>query len=223
MNSNGQIIQLENVSKLYRRGSETVAAVQDVSLAIEAGEHVAVVGHSGSGKTTLLNMIGCMDRPSGGRITVNGRRLEKASEAELTRFRRAAFGFVFQQFFLIPTLNVLENVSLPTLFSRTKNASKAKELLEMVEMGHRLTHRPGELSGGEMQRVAIARALINSPPILLADEPTGNLDSRNGDKIMELFDRLNQGGVTVIVVTHNHDLVKRCRRTVHMEDGRISG
>ena len=220
--NNGHAIRLEHVSKYYRRGSETVHAVEDVSLAVEPGEYVAVVGHSGSGKTTLLNLIGCLDRPSSGRIMVDGRRVEEAREAELTRFRRAAIGFVFQQFFLIPTLSVLENVNLPLLFTRRSDDARARELLDMVEMGHRLKHLPGQLSGGEMQRVAIARALINSPPILLADEPTGNLDSLNAERIMLLFERLNQGGATIVVVTHNVDIVKRCGRKVQIEDGRIS-
>jgi len=220
--SDNHAIRLEQVSKHYRRGPETVAAVQDVSLAVAPGEHVAVVGHSGSGKTTLLNLIGCLDRPSSGRIAINGRWLDGAGEAELTRFRRESIGFVFQQFFLVPTLTVLENVTLPTLFTGRKDESRARELLDTVEMGHRLKHLPGQLSGGEMQRVAIARALINSPPILLADEPTGNLDSRNAERIMQLFERLNGDGVTVVVVTHNADIVRRCNRTVHIEDGRIS-
>lgn len=220
MNSN-HAFRLENVSKYYRRGSETVAAVSDVSLEVPSGGYVTVVGHSGSGKTTLLNLIGCLDRPSGGRIMVDGEWVHDAGEADLIRIRRSSVGFVFQQFFLIPTLNVLENVTLPTLFSKRGSNGRARELLDLVELGHRLDHLPGQLSGGEMQRVAIARALINSPSILLADEPTGNLDSRNAERIMGLFEELNRDGVTVVVVTHNPDIVKRCDRTVHIEDGRI--
>jgi putative ABC transport system ATP-binding protein len=220
MNSD-HAFRLEMVSKYYRRGSETVTAVRDVSLEVPAGSYVAVVGHSGSGKTTLLNLIGCLDRPSEGRIMIGGEWVHEAGEAELIRLRRSSIGFVFQQFFLIPTLSVLENVRLPELFSGLKHNGRATELLEMVELGHRLNHLPGQLSGGEMQRVAIARALINSPSILLADEPTGNLDSRNAERIMRLFEELNRGGVTVVVVTHNPDIVKRCDRTVHIEDGCI--
>lgn len=214
-------IRLENVSKYYMRGSERVAALQDVSIDIEAGEHVAVVGHSGSGKTTLLNLVGCLDRPSGGRVMVDGEWVQDAPESELIRFRRSSIGFVFQQFFLIPTLSVLENVKLPALFNGGSGDGKAGELLDLVGMGHRLHHLPGQLSGGEMQRTAVARALVNSPPILLADEPTGNLDSRSAGRIMDLFERLNDGGVTVITVTHNEEIAGRCGRTVQIEDGRI--
>ena len=219
--NNGYAIELENVSKDYRRGSETVHALRDVSLAVKPGEYVAVVGHSGSGKTTLMNIMGCLDRPSRGRVILDGQEVHEETEAGLTRLRRRAIGFVFQQFFLIPTLNVIENVSLPSLFVGKPSNGRAGELLEMVGLGNRLHHLPNQLSGGEMQRVAIARSLINAPPILLADEPTGNLDSRNADMIMKIFEQLNQEGVTVVVVTHNQDIVKRCRRKVHIEDGRI--
>jgi putative ABC transport system ATP-binding protein len=219
--NNGYVIELENVSKDYRRGSETVHALRDVSLAVKPGEYVAVVGHSGSGKTTLMNIMGCLDRPSRGRVILDGQEVHEETEAGLTRLRRSAIGFVFQQFFLIPTLNVLENVSLPSLFVGKPSNGRAAELLEMVGLGNRLHHLPNQLSGGEMQRVAIARSLINAPPILLADEPTGNLDSRNADMIMKIFEQLNQEGVTVVVVTHNQDIVKRCGRKVHIEDGRI--
>jgi putative ABC transport system ATP-binding protein len=219
--NNGYVIELENVSKDYRRGSETVHALRDVSLAVKPGEYVAVVGHSGSGKTTLMNIMGCLDRPSRGRVILDGQEVHEKTEAGLTRLRRSAIGFVFQQFFLIPTLNVLENVSLPSLFVGKPSNGRAGDLLEMVGLGNRQHHLPGQLSGGEMQRVAIARSLINAPPILLADEPTGNLDSRNADMIMKIFEQLNQEGVTVVVVTHNQDIVKRCRRKVHIEDGRI--
>lgn len=219
--NNGHVIELNNVSKNYRRGVETVHAVRDVSLAVARGEYVAVIGHSGSGKTTLMNIMGCLDRPSEGRVTVNGREIQDENEAGLTKLRGTSIGFVFQQFFLIPTLDVLENVSLPSLFTRRKPNGRARELLEMVGLGNRLRHLPGQLSGGEMQRVAIARSLINSPPILLADEPTGNLDSRNAETIMGIFEQLNKGGVTIVVVTHNPDIVKCCSRTVHIEDGEI--
>lgn len=219
--NNGYVIELENVSKDYRRGSETVHALRDVSLAVKPGEYVAVVGHSGSGKTTLMNIMGCLDRPSRGRVILDGQEVHEETEAGLTRLRRSAIGFVFQQFFLIPTLNVLENVSLPSLFVGKPSNGRAAELLEMVGLGNRLHHLPNQLSGGEMQRVAIARSLINAPPIILADEPTGNLDSRNAGIIMDIFEQLNQVGVIVVLVTHNPDIVKRCGRTVHIEDGRI--
>jgi len=215
------VICLENVSKNYRRGPETVQALRQVSLSIEAGEYVAVVGHSGSGKTTLMNIMGCLDRPSDGRVTVDGRQIQNENEAGLTRLRQGAIGFVFQQFFLVPTLNVIENVTLPALFAGHRPNGRGRDLLEKVGLGNRLYHLPGQLSGGEMQRVAIARSLINSPPILLADEPTGNLDSRNADLIMELFQQLNREGVTIVMVTHNVEIVKRCGRTVHIEDGAL--
>jgi putative ABC transport system ATP-binding protein len=219
--NNGYVIELEKVSKDYRRGSETVHAVRDVSLAVKAGEYIAVVGHSGSGKTTLMNIMGCLDRPTSGRVAIDGREVQEENESGLTRIRRSAIGFVFQQFFLIPTLNVLENVSLPSLFIRRQSNGRARDLLEMVGLGNRLYHLPVQLSGGEMQRVAIARSLINSPPIVLADEPTGNLDSRNAGMIMDIFKQLNQEGVTIVLVTHNPDIVKGCDRMVHIEDGRI--
>ncbi|MFP4418583.1 MAG: ABC transporter ATP-binding protein [Chitinispirillaceae bacterium] len=220
--NNDKVISLQDVSKHYQRGAETVHALQDISLEVAAGEYIAIAGHSGSGKTTLLNLIGCLDRPTCGRIMVNGAEIHDAGEKQLNRLRQTAIGFVFQQFFLIPTLTVMENVQLPALFSGRKVGERAGELLEMVGLGKRMNHLPGQLSGGEMQRVAIARSLINSPPILLADEPTGNLDSRNAETIIELFETLNRDGMTVVMVTHNIDLVKRCGRTVHIEDGMVN-
>ncbi len=216
-----KVISLQKVSKHYQRGAETVHALQDVTLEVNAGEYVAIAGHSGSGKTTLLNLIGCLDRPTGGRIAVNGSEIHNADEKQLNRLRQTAIGFVFQQFFLIPTLTVVENVQLPALFTGKKVGERARELLKMVGLDKRMNHLPGQLSGGEMQRVAVARSLINSPPILLADEPTGNLDSRNAETIIELFEALNREGMTVVMVTHNLDLVKRCGRTVHIEDGMV--
>ncbi|MFP4520574.1 MAG: ABC transporter ATP-binding protein [Fibrobacterota bacterium] len=216
------IIEIKNVYKHFHRGSETVHAVEDVSLCIKRGEYVAVVGHSGSGKTTLMNMIGCLDRPTSGSININGRSVEKADEKTLTGFRRREIGFVFQQFFLIPTLTVLENVELPSLFTGTRKTGKARTLLDKVGLKNRLNHLPSELSGGEMQRVAIARSVINDPKILLADEPTGNLDSGNAEIIMELFDSLNKEGITIVMVTHNLDLVKHFKKVVHIEDGKIN-
>ncbi|MDY0162229.1 ABC transporter ATP-binding protein [Desulfobotulus sp.] len=213
------IIRLEHVCRQYRRGSETVHALKDISFSLFPGDFVAVVGPSGSGKTTLMNLMGCLDRPSGGRILVHGREVQEESEAGLTRLRRTVIGFVFQQFFLIPTLNVLENVALPSLFTGKKQRERALNLLEKVGLSQRLYHLPGQLSGGEMQRVAIARSLINGPSILLADEPTGNLDSRNAERILELFERLNEEGMTLVMVTHNADLVKQCKAVVRIEDG----
>jgi len=215
-------IELHNVSKNYVRGSETVHALQDVSLSVCSGDFTAIVGHSGSGKTTLLNIMGCLDHPSGGQVILGGQAIENKTETELTGLRRSSIGFVFQQFFLVPTLTVLENVALPSLFARkSTDDNRARELLDMVGLGKRLEHLPSQLSGGEMQRTAIARALVNEPPVVLADEPTGNLDSKNAEMIMRIFEQLNRDGVTIVLVTHNADIVKRCERTVHIEDGRI--
>jgi len=195
--------------------------VENVSLAIEKGAYVAIAGHSGSGKTTLMNMIGCLDRPTSGKMTIDGISVESAGEKVMTRCRQRKIGFVFQQFFLIPTLTVLENVALPGLFTGEVLEDKAKDILDLVGLSHRLDHQPGQLSGGEMQRVAIARSIINDPPILLADEPTGNLDKKNTENIMNLFDRLNKQGITIVMVTHNMELVKHVNRVFHIEDGRI--
>ena len=219
--TNNAVINLNEVTKEYQRGSEIVHAVRGVSLKINHGEYVAIIGHSGSGKTTLLNMIGCLDRPTKGIVNINGVNTSDLHEKDLTTLRKTSIGFVFQQFFLIPTLTVLQNVQLPSLFAGKKIDGKAEDLLTMVGLQDRLSHLPGQLSGGEMQRVAIARSLINDPPVLLADEPTGNLDSKNADTIMTLFGELNTKGKTIVVVTHNHDLVKRCSRTVLMDDGEL--
>lgn len=219
--NNKTVIHLNEVSKHYHRGSEVVHALQDVKLDIGAGEYVSIVGHSGSGKTTLLNLIGCLDRPTHGTVSVNGREMQNAGEAEMNKVRQQAIGFVFQQFFLVPTLTVIENVQLPALFSGRNAEKRARELLELVGLEKRTNHLPGQLSGGEMQRAAIARSLINSPPIVLADEPTGNLDSRNAETIIDLFERLNRDGVTVVMVTHNLELANRCERTIHIEDGMV--
>ncbi|MBN1129664.1 MAG: ABC transporter ATP-binding protein [Chitinispirillaceae bacterium] len=219
--NNQTVIQLTDVTKVFHRGSEEVHAVEHASFSVARGEYVAIVGPSGSGKTTLMNIIGCLDHPTTGMVSVNGIEVRHAGEKQLTRVRQTSIGFIFQQFFLIPTLTVLENVELPSLFAHTRVNGRGRELLERVGLSHRLYHLPSQLSGGEMQRVAIARSLINSPPILLADEPTGNLDSRNTEGIMSLFEKLNDDGITIVVVTHNPDLVKRCSRSVHIEDGII--
>ncbi|MEK7475992.1 MAG: ABC transporter ATP-binding protein [Candidatus Coatesbacteria bacterium] len=216
------IARLVDVVKTFRRGSEEVRALGGVSLDVAPGEFAAVVGASGSGKTTLLNMLGCMDTPTGGRVLVSGRDVTNAGERELAEVRKHSVGFVFQQFFLVPTMTVLENARIPALFARNPAGERrAAELLELVGLGRRLDHYPGQLSGGEMQRVVIARALVNSPALLLADEPTGNLDSRNAGGIMELFESLHRGGLAIVMVTHNPDLAGRAGRIVRMEDGRI--
>ena len=216
------VIELSEVTKTYRRGSETIAAVDGVSLSIAPGEFVAVVGPSGSGKTTLLNLIGCIDKPDRGGVRVDGMETEGLSERALTKIRGEKIGFIFQQFFLLPTLTVTENVELPAVFvGRRNGAARTRELLEQVGLSPRAGHHPSQLSGGEMQRVAIARALMNSPKVLIADEPTGNLDSRNAESILTVFRELNRSGLTVVMVTHNAELAGAAGRIVSMKDGRV--
>lgn len=219
-----KIIELNQVVKVYRRGTEKVHAVDGINLSIEKGEFVSIVGPSGSGKTTLLNLIGCVDRPTSGSIRLDGVEIGRLKEKELTRMRATAIGFVFQQFFLLPTLTASENMELPVFFGRKKAVNvttKAKELLNLVGLKNRENHLPSQLSGGEMQRVAIARALINDPKIILADEPTGNLDSKNAETIMNIFEKLNQDELTIILVTHNMELAKRASRCIQLKDGKI--
>ncbi len=218
----GVLIEARGLTKIYRRGVEEVRAVDAVSFGLPAGEFAAIVGPSGAGKTTLLHLLGCMDLPTSGSLTLAGRSVQGLNDRELTRLRRETVGFVFQHFGLLPTLTLAENVSLPTLFSRRKAAKRAEELLEKVGLAHRREHRPHQLSGGEMQRAAIARALINSPAMLLADEPTGNLDSANGEAIIDLFRQLNGEGLTIVVVTHNPTLAQAARRQLTLQDGRLA-
>jgi putative ABC transport system ATP-binding protein len=215
-------MQTEKLSKSYVRGSETVYALQDASISMAHGEFAAVIGPSGSGKTTLLNLLGCLDTPTSGSYLLSGREVAGLRESQLVKVRRENIGVVFQQFHLLPTLTVNENVELPLLFSRGKGKTRrAEELLDIVGLSHRRSHLPRELSGGEMQRVAIARALINSPKVLLADEPTGNLDSKNSAKILQLFAGLNRDGLTIVMVTHNADVAKCAQHIITLADGRI--
>lgn len=217
-----KVIELKNVSKLYQRGIEKVHAVEDISLSIDQGEFISFVGASGSGKTTLLNMMGCVDKPTSGSIKLDGVETVSLKDNELTKIRSSQIGFVFQQFFLLPTLTALENVELPILFGNKKGfTGKTEELLALVDLKDRRNHLPSQLSGGEMQRVAIARALINDPKIILADEPTGNLDSHNAQMILELLRKLNQQGITIVVVTHNLELAKSAKRILSLKDGQI--
>ncbi|MHB8522147.1 MAG: ABC transporter ATP-binding protein [Limisphaerales bacterium] len=211
------------LTKSYPRGREMVRALDHASFEIQRGEFVAVVGPSGAGKTTLLNLIGCMDAPTSGTLRIAGREVQHLSERERTRLRREQVGFVFQHFGLIPTLTVAENVALPGLFARRQVRARVDELLEIVGLGSRRDHRPHELSGGEMQRVAIARALVNEPEMLLADEPTGNLDSATGDSIIALFRQLHANGLTIVAVTHNAALTAAVERQLALRDGRIVG
>ena len=216
------VISAVALAKVYPRGRETVHALDGVSFDIQRGEFVAVVGPSGAGKTTLLNLMGCMDAPSSGVLRIAGRDVQGLSERERTRLRRDEIGFVFQHFGLMPTLTVAENVALPALFARRRVRQRVDELLAKVELTHRRDHRPQELSGGEMQRAAIARALINEPQLLLADEPTGNLDSATGDAVIGLFQQLHREGLTVIVVTHNAALSELAQRQLRLCDGRLA-
>jgi len=216
-------LNLEKVTKIYGTGETKVAALDGVSLDVAPGEMVSVVGHSGSGKTTLLNMMGALDRPTSGRIFLEGEEISRIPEHQLYRVRREKIGFIFQSFHLIPTLNALENVLAPTLpLGERRFEERARELLKSVGLASRMMHRPSQLSGGEMQRVAIARALIHEPRLILADEPTGNLDSKTGEEIINLLLRLNkEKGVTLVIVTHEPDIAKRADRTISIRDGRI--
>ncbi len=220
------VIELVNASKTYRRGSELITAVRDVHMSVEPGEFIAIVGPSGSGKTTLMNIMGCVDKPDGGIVRIDGVETNSLSERELTRIRAQKIGFVFQQFFLLPTLTAEENVLLPAVFIGNGSNSGRKhalELLGQVGLGSRAKHLPDQLSGGEMQRVAIARALINKPKILLADEPTGNLDSRNAESILRIFRDLNDTGITMVMVTHSPELASHAQRVFHIKDGTVDG
>ena len=218
------MITLDRVTKQFA-GKRQVTALHEVSLTIEKGEMVSIIGPSGSGKSTLLNLVGGLDRPSSGQVLVDGEALAGLSDDGLTKVRRDKIGFIFQFFNLLPTLTCTENVGLPLHlrgWSKTKVDARAKELLDLVQLGHRLTHLPEELSGGERQRVAIARALSIYPPILLADEPTGNLDSRTGEEILSLIrDVHTRLGSTVVIVTHDMKVAESCQRTLMLKDGHV--
>ncbi len=218
------LIKIEQVTKIYPLGKSAVRALDGISLTIEKGEYVALMGPSGSGKSTLMHILGCLDTPTTGKYFFNGADTSQLSDNELARLRNKEFGFVFQNFNLLPRLSALANVELPMLYAgvgRKERRRRATELLTMVGLGDRLNHRSNELSGGEMQRVAIARALANSPAVILADEPTGNLDSRTGSEIMHLFDTMAQEGNTVILVTHDKTVADHARRTIKLKDGKI--
>jgi putative ABC transport system ATP-binding protein len=218
------IVSVRDVHRDYPVGAERVHALQGVSLEVAAGDYVAIVGPSGCGKSTLLNLIGAIDQPTSGSVTIAGRHVESMSDRDATQFRLRNIGFVFQRFYLLPILSAVENVALPMAeagIPKQERLQRASELLEYVGLGGRLRHRPSELSGGEQQRVAIARALANRPSLLLADEPTGELDARTGTEIIRLFRRLNEDGTTLVVVTHDEDLASAARRKIHMRDGRV--
>jgi len=220
------LIKLENVHKIYKLDSVEVPAINGISLNINKGDFVAVIGPSGSGKSTAMNMIGCLDTATKGEIFLGNHDIANLDESDLAQIRGKRIGFIFQTFNLIPSLTALENVALPMTFQnvpRSVKLKKAKELLEIVGLGHRISHLPGQLSGGERQRVAIARALVNDPEIILADEPTGNLDTKTGNEIMKLLKDLNKKGKTIILVTHNPDLTKLANKIVRLKDGKLVG
>jgi putative ABC transport system ATP-binding protein len=218
------IVEARRVSKTFPMAAAPVTALDDVTLRVNAGEYVAVVGPSGCGKSTLLHILGCVDVPTSGEVAFAGRTVAALSDAERSRLRLQDIGFVFQRFFLLPMLSAWENVELPQAengVARVERTKRTEELLAYVGLAHRASHRPSELSGGEMQRVAIARALANRPKLLLADEPTGELDQRTGEQIVELLDRLHQDGTAVVVVTHDSSVAGRAGRLLTMRDGRI--
>ncbi len=218
------LIEVEDLTKVYPMGNEQVRALDGVSLGIDRGEYVAIMGPSGSGKSTLMNLIGCLDSPSGGRYLLNGREVSRMDDNELAAIRNKEIGFVFQTFNLLARTSALGNVELPLIYAgvqRHDRARRAKAALEAVGLADRMSHRPNELSGGQRQRVAIARALVNEPSLLLADEPTGNLDSKTGAELMGLIDDLNQRGNTIVLVTHEEDIARHARRVVKLMDGRI--
>jgi putative ABC transport system ATP-binding protein len=220
----GLAIQTEALAKDYIMGSEAVHALCGVDLQIRRGEYSAIMGPSGSGKSTLMNLIGCLDTPTSGKYWLAGRLVSDLDDDDLAAIRNKEIGFVFQTFNLLPRATALHNVELPLIYNGTPPAQrieKAKRALESVELGNRMMHRPSELSGGQRQRVAIARALVNSPSIVLADEPTGNLDSKTGDEIMSLFARLHAQGNTIILVTHENDIAHHADRIIYLRDGRI--
>ena len=220
----GNVISLKNVWKSYQMGDSLLHAAKKIDLDIKEGELIAVVGPSGAGKSTIMNLIGCLDIPTKGRILLDGRDISKMNESELSNIRGRKIGFVFQQFNLIPSLSALENVYLPMSFQNSNRISgikKAESILKDVGMEHRLHHKPSELSGGERQRVSIARALANSPEIILADEPTGNLDSKTGKNVMQLLEKIHKKGSTVVLITHDLHLVKDAERIIFLKDGVI--
>ena len=219
------IINIKNLAKIYQVGTEEVHALNGVNLEIEKNEYVAIMGPSGSGKSTLMNMLGCLDTPTSGLYELNSHNVSEMGDNELARIRNKEIGFVFQTFNLLPRSNALHNVELPLIYSGMHSSDRKKlaiEALEKVGLADRMMHKPNELSGGQRQRVAIARALVNSPSIILADEPTGNLDSKTGDEIMVLFNRLQSQGNTVILVTHEEYIAEHAHRVIRLKDGLVA-
>ncbi len=220
----GPLILAEELWRTYIMGAEEIHALRGVSFSIQANEYLAIMGPSGSGKSTLMNLIGCLDTPSRGNYVLRGRLVSKMNDDELAEVRNREIGFVFQTFNLLPRASALQNVELPLVYAgipKQERLAQARRALEMVDLGARMTHKPNELSGGQRQRVAIARALVMGPSILLADEPTGNLDTTTGNEIMGLFQKLHRDGNTIILVTHERDVAEHAHRIIHIRDGRI--
>jgi putative ABC transport system ATP-binding protein len=220
----GVAILTEQLWKTYEMGGEKLHALRGIDLTIRKGEYVAIMGPSGSGKSTLMNLIGCLDTPTSGKYWLAGRLVSELDDDELAAIRNKEIGFVFQTFNLLPRATALHNVELPMIYNGTpseERLARAKRALEAVDLGERMLHKPNELSGGQRQRVAVARALVNSPSIVLADEPTGNLDTKTGDEIMALFTRLHREGNTLILVTHENDIAQRADRIIHVRDGKV--
>ncbi len=218
------LIHVDDLWRSYEMGAEVIHALHGVSFDVPSGEYMAIMGPSGSGKSTLMNLIGCLDTPSRGRYVLGGRLVSEMNDDELADIRNREIGFVFQTFNLLPRASALHNVELPMVYAgipQEERLERARASLEMVELGDRVEHRPNELSGGQRQRVALARALVMKPALLLADEPTGNLDSATGDDIMRLFERLHSEGNTIIVVTHEAEVAKHAHRVIHLRDGRV--
>ncbi|KAB3532120.1 ABC transporter ATP-binding protein [Alkaliphilus serpentinus] len=218
------MIEIKNLSKIYKTGNISVTALKNVTLKIEKGEFVGIMGPSGSGKSTFMNIIGCLDRPTSGLYVLDDKTIENMSDNELAEVRNNKIGFVFQSFNLLPRTSALKNVELPMVYAKVsakERRSRALEALDWVGLGDRTHHNPNELSGGQKQRVAIARSLVNQPAIILADEPTGNLDTKSGEEVMEIFKKLNKDGVTIILVTHERDIAEQSKRIVTFRDGEI--